>query len=113
MAVSIVNIEEGYPSVDMAMARLRFELSTLRRLGATSIKVIHGYGSTGEGGQIRIAARRWLRSELLAERIRGFCPGELFGPFEKDGLEIVKLDGRLRQDPDWSRRNDGVSLVVL
>ena len=113
MAASIVNIEEGYPTVEEAMTRLRFELSTLRRIGAKSIKVVHGYGSTGQGGKIRIAARRWLRSELLNSQIRAFCPGELFGPFEKEGLEIVKFDVNLRQDPDWSRHNDGISLVVL
>jgi hypothetical protein len=40
-------------------------------------------------------------------------PGEQFGPFENAGRSIIALAPALRQDPDWGRQNDGITMVVL
>ena len=38
-----------------ALERLQRELAVARRDGTSLLKIIHGYGSTGAGGDIRIA----------------------------------------------------------
>ncbi len=113
MATQIINIEENYPTVEEAMNRLRLEISTLRRIGVKSVKVIHGYGSTGAGGAIRMASRQFLKKMQMDKRITALCIGEHFGPFEKDGRDILTLDKSFRSDPDWARKNDGITLVIL
>lgn len=113
MASSIINLEQGQPTVESALMRLRLELSTLRRTGTATIKIIHGYGSTGIGGAIRLATRQYLSEQLKDGKIKAYCGGEAFGPFENSGRTIVHLAPALRKDHDWGNRNDGVTLVVL
>jgi hypothetical protein len=113
MASSVINLEQGLPTVESALMRLRLELSTLRRTGISTIKIIHGYGSSGTGGAIRLATRQFLSEQLKEGKIKAYCAGESFGPFENAGRSIVHLAPALRKDTDWGSRNDGVTLVVL
>jgi hypothetical protein len=113
MAASIINIEDGMPKVDGAMKKLKLELNTMRRIGIHQVKVIHGYGSTGTGGSLKSATHECLRVMKSEGRIKGFCPGEQFGPFEKTGRSLIEMCPAFRNDPDWARANDGVTIVVL
>lgn len=113
LAATLINIEQGRPTVETAIMKLRLELATLRRVGVKTIKIIHGYGSSGEGGAIRLAARKFLHEQLEANKIKAFCPGENFGPFENSGRKMVTMAPSLRQDPDWGRQNDGITVVIL
>jgi DNA-nicking Smr family endonuclease len=58
MATTLINLEHGRPKVESAMMKLRLELATLRRIGVRTVKIIHGYGSTGNGGAIRQTTRQ-------------------------------------------------------
>ena len=113
MAANIINLEKDMPTVEAALMRLRLELSTLRRTGISTIKIIHGYGSSGTGGAIRTATRQFLSEQLKEVKIKAYCAGEAFSPFENSGRNIVHLAPSLRKDTDWGTRNDGVTLVVL
>ncbi len=113
MASSIINLEQGLPTVDSALMRLRLELSTLRRTGISTIKIIHGYGSSGTGGAIRTASRQFLSEQLKEGKIKAYCAGEVFGPFESSGRNIVHLAPSLRKDSDWGNQNEGITLIVL
>lgn len=57
-----VNLELGRPSADEALRRLEHELAAKRHLRAKAMKIIHGYGSSGKGGRIRTASRKYLRA---------------------------------------------------
>ncbi len=113
MAATLINLETGRPKVESAMIRLRLELATLRRIGIHTVKIIHGYGSTGVGGSIRQATHQFLCEQQKAGKIKAFCPGERFGPFENNGRRIVGLAPAFRQDPDWGNQNDGITVVIL
>lgn len=113
MAASIINIEEGMPKVEGAMKKLRFEINTMRRIGIYQVKVIHGYGSSGQGGSLKFATHECLRTMKDEGRIKAYCPGEQFGPFEKTGRSLIESCPAFRSDPDWARANDGVTVVVL
>jgi hypothetical protein len=113
MATMLINLENGHPKVETALTKLRLEMATLRRVGVHAVKIIHGYGSTGVGGALRQATRQFLCTQLQDGRIQAFCPGEQFGPFENAGRNMVALAPALRQDPDWGRQNDGITLVIL
>jgi len=113
MAATLINLETGHPKVEAAMIRLRLELTTLRRAGVQTVKIIHGYGSTGTGGAIRQATHQFLCEQMKNGRIKAFCPGESFGPFENSGRKLINIAPSFRHDPDWGRQNDGITLVVL
>jgi len=110
---TIVNLEEGRPTCQKALMRLSLQISTLKRVGVDCVKVIHGYGSSGKGGAIRDGSRDHLRKLLSEGKIKHFCAGEHFGPFEEAGRKSIELKPQLRTDPDWARNNDGITMVIL
>jgi hypothetical protein len=57
-----VNLKEGMPLVHQALMHMDRELAAARAKGCDVIKLIHGYGSTGAGGEIRIAVHGVGRS---------------------------------------------------
>jgi len=71
-----VNLEEGMPEVRQALSRLDSELARARKEGCELVKLIHGYGSTGAGGEIRIAVQKRLREMVVAGDIGGCIFGE-------------------------------------
>jgi len=44
-----MNIEYGMPTVDEAMPLLTERLRSLKKSCVKAVKIIHGYGSNGEG----------------------------------------------------------------
>ena len=108
-----VNLEEGKPVVETAIRRLTFEIHHSRRLNAAVLKIIHGYGSKGTGGKIRIAARRYLQSLVSRGEIRGMIPGEQFSIFDETTRRAFLSCDTLRQDRDLERHNNGVTFILL
>lgn len=45
-----VNIKYDMPTADLAVRRTTYAIENGRTLGASAVKLIHGYGSTGKGG---------------------------------------------------------------
>lgn len=108
-----INLEQGMPLADAAIRRLTFELHQSRRMGCTVLKIIHGYGSSGTGGRIRLEARRYLGRLKVKREIKDFIPGEAFSIFSEETRSAFALCGELRQDHDLERHNNGVTFIVL
>ncbi|MDR0670838.1 MAG: hypothetical protein LBF64_00830 [Oscillospiraceae bacterium] len=108
-----VNLEEGRPTSDAAIRRLTHELHAARSLGYAALKLIHGYGSTGAGGRIRVEARAYLGRLLQKRQLRAVVTGEQFSIFDEATRAAFSLCGDLRRDPDLERHNNGVTFVML
>lgn len=108
-----VDLEAGRPTADQALVRLRGALATFRRQGIRRVRIIHGYGSTGTGGAIRQAVRAALPALVREGRARAYCAGEAFGPFDEAGRSLLALEPAFRNEPDWGRGNEGITLVLL
>lgn len=113
MGVKVVNLEAGRPPCEAAMQRLSQELRQAKAGRVAAIKVIHGYGSSGQGGAIRTSARRMFTQRRLQGQIRAFCPGEEFTDRHNAGQNLVRLLPQLRSDRDFGRQNDGITIVLL
>jgi hypothetical protein len=108
-----VNLEAGMPAAGAAVKRLTFELHNTRHLGAVSLKIIHGYGSSGKGGKIRTEVRSYLERLQRRGEVRLVIPGERFSIFDADTRAAFLIDGELRGDRDLDRHNNGVTFVVV
>ena len=108
-----VNLELGMPTVQTALSQLTLELRRTRSMGCTALKIIHGYGSSGKGGKIRVQARSRLAKMKGAGEIADFIPGEDFSIFHPATLAAFRRCGALRKDPDLERHNNGVTIVLL
>lgn len=113
MAIKIINLEAGMPSVETARIRLLGELQTARVSGNKTLKIIHGYGSSGKGGAIKAEVGRILLQKKREGAIRDFVKGEDFTPFSPHGRRVVALDASLGRDRDYTRGNDGITIVVI
>ena len=108
-----VNLEQGMPYAADAVRRLTFEVHHSKDLGCTVLKIIHGYGSSGKGGKIRLAARERLEFLQRKGAIRGFIPGEKFSIFEEATRKAFLVCPELRKDRDLERSNNGVTFILL
>lgn len=108
-----VNLEAGMPYVSEALKRLPLELKQTRRMHCTVLKIIHGYGSTGTGGKIRTACRKYLTQMKARGEIQDLIPGEAFSIFEEATRRAFLRCDDLRRDRDLDRSNNGVTFIVL
>ena len=99
-----VNLELGKPTVNAAIKRLT---------GCAALKIIHGYGSSGTGGRIRVEARSYLARLKGRGEIRDVIYGEDFSIFNPAVLEAFRRCDGLRKDPDRERHNNGITMILL
>ena len=112
-ALKLVNLEENYPTVDNCLLRLEHALGAARQERIKLVKLIHGYGSSGVGGQLRIEVWKALDGYKRAGSIREFIPGEQFRISDESAWALVKRFPELKNDRDWGRGNRGITVVLL
>lgn len=108
-----INIKSDMPTAQEAVKRMSSSISNGRSLGASAVKIIHGYGSSGKGGKIRIESRRYLQEQKDKRHIRDFIIGEDFSIFNDATLKAFGLCDELRRDKDLDRHNNGITIIIL
>jgi hypothetical protein len=108
-----VNLEEGMPFADAAIKRLTYEIATAKRQKYKALKIIHGYGSSGTGGRLRVEVRKYLNGQKKKGAILDFITGEEFSIFNMAAIRIMDSCGALRKDSDLNRSNNGITLIHL
>jgi hypothetical protein len=112
-AIPVIDLEEGMPLVRDALFRMEQALARARSEKLTAVKFIHGYGSSGVGGEIRIAVQKRLREMEHASAIRACIFGEDWGPTHAKTWELLKARPQWKDDGDLGRRNLGITVVVM
>ena len=112
-AIPVANLEIGRPTVHEALSHLDQELTTARRAGRKILKLVHGYGSTGTGGDIRIAVQLRLVGMADSGQIRACIFGENWSKSDEQTWKLIQARPELKQDSDLGRRNLGITVVVL
>lgn len=98
------------PSVDQALKLLQQELAAAPSQGFKILVLIHGYGSSGQGGAIKREVHRQLNHLLDKGRINDFLPGEQCTKRSGHGRHLLR---RFPFISDYFQRaNPGISLVV-
>jgi hypothetical protein len=101
------------PSVHEALQRLDRELALARQEKVSVLKLIHGYGSTGAGGDIRIAAQKRLLDLAHNAQIRTCIFGENWSKSDEQTWRLLQAQPALKADSDLGRGNRGITIVVL
>lgn len=109
----VLNIEKGMPSVEEARTLMNDAIARAKKDGVKILKVIHGYGSSGVGGTLRIELRKMLATKRAAGTISEWIPGEEFSTLSAKGAALIRQFPKLRADGDIGRKNQGMTLVVL
>ncbi|MDR2932724.1 MAG: Smr/MutS family protein [Oscillospiraceae bacterium] len=108
-----INLEDGMPSVENARLKLDQALRTAKARRYTAMKIIHGYGSSGKGGAIKRDVQSYLAGKKRQNIVREFVKGEDFTPFNAACRTMIDQCPDLSHDIDYSRGNDGITMVLL
>jgi len=111
--LKVINLEYGLPSVPSALSRLSDELRRARQEKHAAIKVIHGYGSHGVGGELRVAVQAALARMAQCEEIQAFIAGEDWRISDEASWRLIQRHRELKRDRDLGKNNKGISIVVL
>lgn len=109
----IINLKRGMPTVEQALAHLNQVLLQAKLEQRRVLTLIHGYGSSGEGGIIREEVRTRLQFLKYQGKINALVCGEDFNSRSSQGRSLLSRFPALRQHRDLNRRNPGITLVVL
>jgi hypothetical protein len=111
--IKTVNLKTDMPRVHEALERLDGELARARQQRCTVLKLIHGYGSTGAGGDIRIAVQKRLYEMAQNGQIRACIYGENWSKSNEEAWKLLEEHPDLKNDSDVGRANRGITIVLL
>jgi hypothetical protein len=112
-SVKTVNLKSDMPQVHGALQRLDRELSIAQQEKTKLLKLVHGYGSTGAGGDIRIAVQKRLLEMVENGQIRGCIFGENWSKSDEMAWRLLQSQPELKSDSDLGRHNRGITIVLL
>ncbi len=108
-----VNLEQGRPTVEQALARLKRELVAARQEKIRIVTLIHGYGSSGKGGVIRQECRKTLDYLRRCGEIHTVIRGEDFHRRQGSTKHVLSCFPELYRHPHLNHKNKGITLVQL
>lgn len=111
--IKTINLKVDMPTVQEALQRLERELVLARQREESLLKIIHGYGSTGVGGEIRIAIQKRLREMVESGEVRACIFGEDWRKGCDEAWRLLQGKAELKNDPDLGRGNRGITVVLL
>jgi hypothetical protein len=111
--IKIINLEDGMPKVEEARLRMQRELQIARQQGYAAVKLIHGYGSSGVGGSLRIELQKELQRLAGAGSVRSFVAGEDWRISDEKTWELLKRYPEWKRDSDLGKANKGISIVLF
>ena len=111
--MKLVDLEQSLPTVPLALSLLNDILRIARTEGFAAAKIIHGYGSTGVGGGLRIAIQNDLARRLAAGEMAAFIEGEQWRISNEPTWRFLQRYPECKQDRDLGRANKGISIVVF
>ena len=113
MKIETINLKQDFPPSDVAVANMEIAIEAFSKTDTRLLKVIHGYGSHGVGGEIKKLAHKRLAELKKQKKILDYIPGEKFGEEQKHSDFIFQNFPELLVDLDLKNYNSGVTLIFL
>ena len=113
MDTKTLNLKEFMPTVEQALKMIEIEIETAKKEGMKALKVVHGYGSSGVGGEINKALPNWAKLAKKKKLIKDFIKGTEWITDSEKVLEAKKYCQNLIGDPELFFYNPGVSIILI
>lgn len=112
--ILVFNLKQDSPTVEEALERLRECLRNAVDLGIKVIILIHGYGSSGQGGRIKWAVHEALENNQFSDRVDEFYFGEhtAFGSVAYQAL-LRRRPGLKNYLKHFKDGNAGMTVLIL
>lgn len=112
MKYKTINIKENNPTVELALAKLEIEIEIAHFEGCEIMRIIHGYGSNGVGGEIKKSLIPYLVQAKRKGLIKDFIKGEEWATSEKIKNVIDKFK-EIYLDIELLSSNPGMTVILL
>lgn len=109
----VVNIKEDNPNSDYAMYLLDEEIKYSKATGNRVIIVIHGYGSHGVGGVIKMAIKEYLPRLKKNKVIVDYVFGENWGDTNETKNLICRISPDVIVNEHLLSPNSGISVILV
>mgnify|MGYP004629308437 FL=1 len=109
----VINIKKDMPNSEYAIFLMEKEIDILRAMGENILIVVHGYGSSGEGGLIKREVKRDLERLKHFNKILDYVEGEKCGETNEVYKAICLKFPELVINKDLGNLNSGVTLVWI
>lgn len=106
-----INLEENFPSAEKALEILKNLIKVSRSLKTKRLVIVHGYGSSGVGGKIKIKVRSWLQDQERNRKIRVVVFGEDYNLMNEQARQINAKYKDLQKY--YGQYNHGITIVIL
>jgi hypothetical protein len=116
LEIEIINLEAGMPFVKEALERFDREFINTQNRPVGLLKIIHGYGSSGKGGKIKIALHQKLKLMLSSQLIKSIIKGDVFSKSTKSKVHhkiLIECYPELLETLRADTYNLGITLVEI
>ncbi len=113
MEYKTLNLKEYMPTVDQALKMIEIEVELCKKEGIKALKIIHGYGSSGVGGEIRKALKNWAKLSMRKGLFEDFIRGEEFLSETQKVKDAKTICPELVGDIDLYFANPGISVIII
>ena len=108
-----INLEQGHPVIEVALQKLDEGIEDAAKNNIQVLTLIHGYGSSGKGGRIRLECRKNLDFMKSKGRICDYIAGENFTRKFGPAKMLLQRYPQLNMDSNFNKGNRGITLVVI
>lgn len=113
MRVLYIDVKSDMQTCLMAVAQLEIEIDACKLGGFKALKVIHGYGSHGVGGDIKKEIHKRLKQMKSQKKILEYIPCEQWTPNNPKRKMAIECCDELLADSDLRILNSGVTIVLI
>ena len=113
MEIETLDIKSDMPPAPLARANLEIEIERLVKTETKLIKVIHGYGSHGVGGEIKKEVNLLLKHLLKKGVIKDYINCEKMSESYIQRKALYDNFPSLVLDSDLKNYNSGITLIFL
>lgn len=107
------NIKLDSPPTDVAVAIMLNEIDVCKAAGIKIFKIIHGYGSGGEGGLIKKECSKALLNLKQRKVIADFISGSSLSINHPSYKLIKTLCPEVIADADFNYQNAGMTIIII
>ena len=109
-----INVESFKLTVNEALAQIESEIDALKLINKPCIlKVIHGYGSSGCGGEIKKNLPAFLNILKARGKIKDYAENSKFGVLSLKYKKYSGIFPELILDNDLKNLNPGITIIFI
>ena len=108
-----INVKSEGQTVSQALGEMEIEIDRCKFAKIPILKVVHGYGSHGVGGVIKVELHKRLRSLKSQGKIKDFIPGEKWIDSNPAKRIAINLCSDLLTRSELNMLNYGVTVIIV